>query len=66
MQQIKQYKNQSEANHDMHKMGKNGWQVQTQSVGSYRKASFVGWVMFGIFNLMRKNKARQITVVYSK
>jgi len=65
-QQVKTYKTQSAANADINSMARQGWRVVSQNAGSYRKAGCLAWVSFGLFNLFRKSKARDITVIYTR
>ena len=65
-QQVKTYKTQSAANSDISRMAKQGWRVVSQNAGSYRKAGCLSWISFGLFNLFRKAKARDVTVIYTR
>lgn len=65
-QKVKTYKTQQQFRHDVQHMAHQGWQMQTSTVGGYRKASIFSWLMFGIFNIFRKSKARDITVTYTR
>jgi hypothetical protein len=65
-QKVKTYKTQSAANTDIAHMARQGYRVVSQSAASYRKAGCLSWVLFGLFNLFRKSKARDVTVVYTR
>jgi len=65
-QQVKTYKTQSAANSDISRMARDGYRVVSQNAGSYRKAGCLAWIGFGLFNLFRKSKARDVTVIYTK
>jgi hypothetical protein len=65
-QTIKNYKSEAAMKHDVAHMARNGWQVQSMQTGAYRKAGLLSWLLWGPLNFLRKSKAREITVVYSR
>jgi hypothetical protein len=62
----KKYSSMKDATNDMQRMARQGWTAGTPVVGSYRKAGCLSWIGFGLFNLFRKSKARDVTVIYTK
>jgi hypothetical protein len=65
-QQVKTYKTQNAANADIQRMAKQGYRVVSQNAASYRKAGCLAWLGFGLLNLFRKSKARDVTVIYTR
>lgn len=62
----KHYKTMHAATNDIAHMAAQGWTAGPPVPGSYRKAGCLGWLGFGLFNLFRKSKARDVTVVYTR
>lgn len=66
MQKVETYKNEGAMKRGIEQMSKKGWRVVSSTTGSYRKAGAAAWVTLGAFNLLRKSKARDITVIFEK
>lgn len=56
-QQVKTYRNAQQFQRDARHMAHQGWQVSTSTVGGYRKASLLSWLLFGIFNIFPQEQS---------
>jgi hypothetical protein len=64
MLETRKYKSLKDRDKDIMKMESQGWKVKDMHIDQGKRAGCLAWLIFGIFNLLRKRKTIYIVTFY--